>query len=170
MFLDVSAAFGELSRDPAVATTVGHALRQAGALLLEIDSRELGALAIPAGRDGDKWGVVLYDNFPGGAGHVHELFQLERKWLEAALHRMYISDQHNRDCEHVCLDCLLTFEAQQDIARGLINRRLAYKALAEAIQGGALCDVPDHPEPLPPDRRTLLERIDRGRRAAKRND
>lgn len=50
--------------------TIGHALKQSGARLLEVDGRELGVLTVPQARGVQ---IVLFDNTPGGSGHVLEL-------------------------------------------------------------------------------------------------
>jgi hypothetical protein len=164
LLLDFSVPFGIYGRDLSVATTVGHALRQAGAEIMQIDTRELGALPIPAGNFGSNWGAVLYDNVPGGAGHVYELMQLGREWLEAALQTMYVNDRHHRECIHACLDCLLTYEAQQDIERGDVNRRLAYELLAGALAGSPP-PVGNEPSVSTPNRGSLEDRISRAQRA-----
>jgi superfamily II DNA or RNA helicase len=168
LFLDFSIPFGGRSRDLSVATTVGHALRQAGAKMMQIDTRELGALPIPAGNSGSGWGVVLYDNIPGGAGHVYELMQRGRDWVEAALDTMYVNDRHHRECIHACLDCLLTYEAQQDIERGNVNRRLAYEVLAGALRGDSPPAISEDPIAPTPNRGALEERLRRAERAQRR--
>lgn len=57
-------------------------------------------MAVLAGLEGGGgWGTVLYDNVPGGAGHVRELLSLGRSWLEEARRVMYINEKHNRTCE-----------------------------------------------------------------------
>src|ERR1700755_1929917 len=67
LILDYEAtAVGPL--DEGTALTVGHALRQCGASWLEVDGRELGVLVLPSARGGYR--TVLYDNTPGGSGHV----------------------------------------------------------------------------------------------------
>ncbi|MCS6884037.1 MAG: hypothetical protein RMM17_10810 [Acidobacteriota bacterium] len=56
---------------------------------------------------------VLYNNVPGGAGHVLELMKLGRSGLEEVLRVLYVDEAHHRTCERWCLDCLLTFETSQ---------------------------------------------------------
>jgi len=87
------------------------------------------------------YGAVLYDNTPGGAGHVRELLELERKWLEAALNALYLNEDHDRKCETACLDCLLTFDAQEAMSSGLLRRREAHITLGRLLAG-------EHPPPL----------------------
>jgi Domain of unknown function (DUF1998) len=81
---------------------------------------------------------VLYDNVPGGAGHVLELLRLGRSWLEAARETMFVDEEHDKICETACLDCLLTFGAQESMRLGLLQRRLTLKILDALLQGGSL--------------------------------
>jgi hypothetical protein len=109
----------------AFAHTLGYALQVSGAKLLEIDSRELAVIVVPAGKQGDGYGPVIYDNVPGGAGHVRELMSYGRDWLKAARDTMFVSEQHHRRCDDACIECLLTFDAQHAMADGLLHRREA---------------------------------------------
>jgi len=62
------------------------------------------------GRDaGAKDIVLLYDTFPGGAGHCFELFVLGRRWLEEARKILRGSPSHNSTCRRACSECLLDF-------------------------------------------------------------
>ena len=97
--------------------------------MLELDSRELGVLTAPAGLNGSSWGAVVYDNVPGGAGHVRELLRLGREWLEEARKTLFVSDEHDARCDIACLDCILTYGAQEAMDQGLLNRRLTLSAL-----------------------------------------
>ena len=81
---------------------------------------------------------VLYDNVPGGAGHFLELLSPERTWLEAARETMFVDEEHDKICETACLDCLLTFGAQESMRLGLLQRRLTLKILDALLQGGSL--------------------------------
>jgi hypothetical protein len=115
-----------------VAETLARALHIAGAKLLELDTRELGSMVVILGQGNDR-GIVVYDNVPGGAGHVHELFKFERAWLEAALGTMYGDVEHHRRCDTACLHCLLTFDAQEAMDKGLLQCRLAHHVLCELL-------------------------------------
>ncbi|MFQ3591212.1 MAG: DUF1998 domain-containing protein [Chloracidobacterium sp.] len=117
-------------------TTLGYALQNAGAKLLGLDTRELGVLTLA------RFGVVLYDNVPGGAGHVFELTKIGREWLEAAREQMFVNADHHKRCETACLDCLLTFDAQVAADQGRLARRKAYDVLTRLLQG--------EPLPIPP--------------------
>ena len=56
----------------------------AGCQMLQLDTREIGVLIVPAGTQGQTFGVSLYDNVPGGAGHVRELLDQDRELFDAA--------------------------------------------------------------------------------------
>ncbi len=114
--------------DP-ILTTLGYALQNSGAKLLGLDTRELGVLTL------SKSGVVLYDNVPGGAGHVYELLKAGREWLLAAKEQMVLSAAHDERCETACLDCLLTFDAQIAMGDGSLRRRQACKILSRLLDG-----------------------------------
>lgn len=123
------------SRDEAVMTTLGHALLRAGADLLDLDTRELGFMRVPVGEGGKSHGIVLYDNVPGGAGHVRELVEYGRLWLEKARDVMYVNPQHHATCKTACLDCLLSFTAQEEMSRNLLVRERAWKVLCDLLDG-----------------------------------
>ena len=114
----------------AVVTTLGHALRIAGAKLLQLDTREIGVLVLQHTSDGRSApGALFYDVAPGGAGHVRELLEAGHHWLSEARAVLYLSRDHDERCETACLDCLLVFEAQEAFRRGLLQRRAALKVL-----------------------------------------
>jgi hypothetical protein len=115
--------------DETLATSLGRALQSAGAKLLQIDPRELGVLVIPAGASGTHRAPVIFDNVPGGAAHVAELLDLGRAWLEEALRAVVVDEAHDARCAVACLDCLLTFDAQTAVSRGLVDRVAARNTL-----------------------------------------
>jgi hypothetical protein len=124
-------AAGQL--DESTALTIGHALKQSGAQLLEVDGRELGVMTLPFA---DGYRTVIYDNTPGGSGHVLELADgRAREWLEAA-HRVLVGRDaaaHDATCERACLACLLSFEAERDIP--LLDRRRGRDVLGALLNG-----------------------------------
>jgi DEAD/DEAH box helicase domain-containing protein len=138
--LDFSGVPG-VGDDPTVVQTLAQALLIAGARLLGLDTRELGALVVPAGPSGSGLGAVLYDNVPGGAGHVLELMSLERTWLESMRQALWVTPEHDARCERACLDCLLTFDAQEAVSRGLLHRRRAREALDALLEGRVVAPV-----------------------------
>ena len=119
----------------ALVTTLAHALQIAGARVLQLDTRELGAMTAPAGSGGCGLGAVIYDNVPGGAGHVRELLDCGRLWLETARDLLFVSEEHDAACEMACLDCLLTFDAQEAMTQGLLRRRVALAHLEGLLSG-----------------------------------
>ena len=141
LLLDFSSCLYHLADNAELLWTLAQALEISGAKLLELDSRELGTLVIPAGERGSGLGAVLYDNVPGGAGHVRELLALGRQWLEEACNVMFVSEQHNETCETACLDCLLTFDAQEPMRRGLLQRQLAIGVLDTLLSGNKLPEI-----------------------------
>ncbi len=116
-----------------LAQTLAVALQQAGARLLSLDSRELGCLEVPVG---GQTGPVVYDNSPGGAGHVLELFENGQAWLEEACRLLRGSEEHDQRCQTACLDCLLTFDVQVHVREGRLNRPAALAFLEAVISHG----------------------------------
>ena len=140
LLLDFSSCLNHLANKVELLWTLAQALEISGAKLLELDSRELGTLVIPTGDRGRGLGAVLYDNVPGGAGHVRELLAFGRKWLEEARKVMFVNEQHDQTCETACLDCLLTFDAQESMRSGLLQRQLAIRVLDSLLSGNELPD------------------------------
>jgi hypothetical protein len=139
-----------LASDDSLALTLGYALQISGASLLELDSRELGMMTVPVAAGGRYRGIVLYDNVPGGAGHVRELAEVGRAWLETALQRLFISEAHHARCQTACLDCILTFDTQTGAAQNDLCRRRAHAVLQVLLNGGELpsgtAGVPTQPD------------------------
>lgn len=133
-----------------VAQTLAQALQIAGAKMLELDSRELGVLTAPAGVNGSSWGAVIYDNVPGGAGHVRELLRLGREWLEEARRTLFVSAEHDVQCDIACLDCILTYSAQEAMNKSLLNRRFTLAAL-DSLLGTAPRLTNEGPSPVSAD-------------------
>ena len=120
-----------------IVATLGCALQLAGAKLLQLDMRELGFITTPAGDKGLGYGVMLYDDVPGGAGHVRELLDMGREWLEEARQRLWVNEEHDRRCRTACLDCLLSFGTQTSASRGLLERQAALAKLSAMLDGEA---------------------------------
>ena len=112
----------------AIVNSLALALRIAGAGLLQLDTREIGSMAIRTESE-QGYGAVLYDNVPGGAGHVGELLEREREWILEARRCMHIDDRHHDRCEVACLDCLLTYDAQTLVQGDKLARRAAVESL-----------------------------------------
>ena len=117
--------------DETMITTLGYALQRAAAELLQLDGRELGVATMPTGSH--SLGVLLYDNVPGGAGHVRELLEMGQQWLERAKDVLFVNEAHDRRCHSACLDCLLSFQTQNAMQRGLLNRQQALSTLSDLL-------------------------------------
>jgi hypothetical protein len=148
----------------ALATTVAYALRQAGARMLELDARELGALIIPSGEDGRSYAPVLFDGTPGGAGHTLELLKLCAELLDRTLEVLYVTEDHHAQCDTCCTDCILSFASQRAAMSGLLRRRDAHAFLAQLVSGVATQREPTvAPAPAPraatPGNTARLERL-----------
>jgi hypothetical protein len=129
-----AALAGDAREREASLRTMGHALRMAGAALLEIDSRELGMLLVPI--DATRTGIGLFDTAAGGAGHVLELAHLGSRWLAETARVLRGDEDHDATCERACLRCVLSFESQPDASRGLLDRRAALALLERWGVGG----------------------------------
>jgi Lhr-like helicase len=125
---------GPDASDASLVQSLGYALLRGGCRHLGLDSREMGLLAVPAGVDGREWGVVLYDNVPGGAGHVRQLLELPDGWLGEAKQVLYVSEGHHRRCDTACLECLLSFDTQNAYSQFGFNRREALRRLKSALE------------------------------------
>jgi len=121
-------------RTASVINTIGHALRLAGAELLELDHRELGMMCGVVGSSAQV-GLQIFDNTAGGAGHVCELAELGDAWVLLALNLMYRDEGHHQKCETACLSCLLTTASQRDLEAGRMQRRLAHQVLFDLLLG-----------------------------------
>ncbi len=131
LLLDWSRVLGRELRDEILVLTLTVALQLAGARLLELDSRELGSMVVPLRPD--EWGGVVYDNVPGGAGHVLELYRLGSAWLREAERLLFVSPEHDQRCNSACLDCLMSIDAQILLTEARLERRRALGALRSAL-------------------------------------
>jgi hypothetical protein len=137
LLIDFSDCSSLLAQNKSAITSIGLALHRAATDILEMDSREIGMLITDINTD--KFGVVLYDNVPGGAGHVRELAEISRIWFEKALSSLYVSDDHHSKCRSACLDCILTYDAQF-VENDVIDRILAYEVLNRLLKGEEVDD------------------------------
>lgn len=125
------------SDDLKLMTTLQLALHRAAAELLQLDIRELGAELIAVTKR--RWSIVIYDNVPGGAGHVRELFEEGASLFLAARAILHGTDEHNQRCTNACLDCLLGYASQSAHEKGLIDRVAALQIL-EPLLSNLDCD------------------------------
>jgi len=115
-----------------VVTTIGYALKQAGAEVLELDPREIGMTVCRVG-NANAWGLQLFDSNAGGAGHVVELFGRGAEWLDGSLRTMFRDKEHDDTCITACLRCLLTTASQFDYELGLLARKETHVRLSDMI-------------------------------------
>jgi ATP-dependent helicase YprA (DUF1998 family) len=119
----------------AIHVAIAAAMRLVGAQILELDLREIGIMTnIPAGTDGTGLGIALYDDTPGGSGHVHELMKIGRNWLEKAYEILHGTPEHHKSCHHGCLECILSFDASDSPEAVRPDRRGACDMLAALLQ------------------------------------
>ena len=155
-----------VNADLAVATTLAHAFRLAGAQLLSLDSRELGSFVMPTD-SGPHCGLVLFDSMPGGAGHVAELLELARGWIDCLTNILFINEAHHQRCITACLDCLLSYETQFDHDAGLLARSAAWSfwnALRNGHESPGISNTPRLNDPAPPPPTTNDMRLENARR------
>lgn len=111
--------------------TFGHTLRLVAAEMLELDHRELGVFV-----EGPY--IRLFENTPGGCGHLIEMERKGRAWLEAAAEKLTGSGDHNETCRTACLNCILTSATQFDVEAGRIQRIEALGYLGRLLKATAI--------------------------------
>jgi len=117
--------------DRTALVTLGHALAQGAAEVLELDQREIRVALNP----GD-WVVRVFDATGHGGGHMAELFRRDREWLAATRQVLWRSERHNQKCRTACITCILSSVSQRDASNGLLDRRAAL-AVIDRVGGGA---------------------------------
>lgn len=143
LLVDVNEVAPTASKDEATVTTVALALARAACELLDLDAREIGVLCVPTLGRPEGLGALLYDNVPGGAGHVLAAMQLGRTWLEEARRALYVDQDHHERCDSACLDCVLEFDVSVRTEEQL-DRRLALEVMDAILGGGLPTDGPRH--------------------------
>jgi len=138
-------------------TTLGHALKLAGAEILELDHRELGVVFSPVG-SGDRLGLQLFDNTAVGAGHVLELAAMAEQWCRRALAVMFRDEHHHARCATACLRCLLTTASQVDFETGKLQRRRTHDVLTDLLRGAGSATDQQQANPESRIRRSVAER------------
>ena len=110
-------------------------MSRAAAELIDLDPRELGVLSVPTGSGPQSLGALIYDNVPGGAGHVQAVLEMGRRWLEVARDVLFVDTAHDRRCDTACLDCVLEFDVNASSEESL-DRRTALQTLDRILGGG----------------------------------
>jgi len=114
-----------------VVITLGHTLRLVAAEMLELDHRELGVFA-----EGPH--VRLFENTPGGCGHLLEMDRRGRAWFEGAVAKLTGTGDHNETCRTACLSCILTSGTQFDVEAGRVQRVEALRYLEDLLRKNAV--------------------------------
>jgi Lhr-like helicase len=108
-------------------TTLGHALAQGGAELLELDQREI-RMAVDSHRAG-RWVVRVFDAVGHGGGHMAELFRRGEEWIAMAKSVLTRSAAHEALCRTACITCILSPASQNDAREGRLDRRAALEVV-----------------------------------------
>jgi hypothetical protein len=105
---------------------------------LEMDTRLIGVDLVPTGELGQHQGIILFDNVPGGAGHVLEVFRHAegREFLKGAEQILRVDEVHDKDCRAGCLDCILSFETQRRTGDNPLRRLEARDFLTRLLADG----------------------------------
>jgi hypothetical protein len=115
--------------DPVSLTTLGHALAQGAAEILELDQREIRMAVDPVGTGRSV--VRVFDAVGHGGGHMAELFRRGPEWLLAVRRTLYRSEAHHQKCCTACITCVLSSVSQEDASNGLLDRKAALAVLSE---------------------------------------
>jgi DEAD/DEAH box helicase domain-containing protein len=144
-------------------TTLGHALAQAGAEMLELDQREIRMAVDPlaAGR----WVVRVFDAVGHGGGHMAELFHRGEQWLAASRRVLRRSDTHDDVCRTACIVCILSSVSQKDAREGMLDRREALRVL-DGTENRRECVPEAVPRAVGPSQGDMLAALRRRKKAA----
>jgi len=108
--------FHSLADSELISRSLGHALRIAGAALLEVDTREVSFAGARVGNGG--WGIHLFDSAAGGSGHIASLLRDQSIWFSKAIELLRRNQDHGRRCRDACLACILDAQSQADFEKG----------------------------------------------------
>lgn len=111
-----------------IAHSLGHALRIAGAAIVEADVREI-SLSTERGV-GDQWQIYIFDSASGGSGHIDSLLDQQAFWVKQAIELLEGDSRHQQHCREACLACILDSQSQSDFEMGRLNRSMALDFLA----------------------------------------
>ena len=116
-------------RDKEKAYSLAYAVLLGAASVLEVPDADLNATI--TGRTAGGLSIVLYDNVPGGAGLVANLYEENtfREVLEAAKERV----KGECGCDSSCYGCLRSYRNQ--FAHPDLQRGFAFRRLEEALEG-----------------------------------
>lgn len=116
-----------------------YALLQGASRALQIERGDIDGVLFPEGINNTKWQqtIVLYDNVPGGAGHVKRIEEEIQKVVAAALEIV------DCDCQSSCYRCLREYGNQYE--HHLLDRvpvQTFLKALDTAFQKIEQSEIP----------------------------
>jgi len=103
-----------------------YAILEGASQTLEIDRQDLDGVLYPYSGDPSMPALVLYDDVPGGAGHVSRIAKSERhliEILEASLHKLKLCDCGGDLKNTSCYGCLRNYRNQfchDELERGPI--------------------------------------------------
>ena len=90
------------------------ALATAATLFLRVDVREVAGLLVTRSDQGSSvYDVLLYDNTPGGAGHVGQILECFDDLLDEMRSVLRGTEVHDRTCERACQSCLISYQTQR---------------------------------------------------------
>jgi hypothetical protein len=144
--------------------TLGHALAQAGAELLELDAREVRMAVDDLSANGRQI-VRVFDAVGHGGGHMAELFRRGGDWIASAGRVLRRSEEHYARCRTACITCILS-PASQDHARdGWLDRRAGLRVLVGegSDPSGLWTEVT--PAPTGPTRQDMLSAMRRRKKS-----
>lgn len=128
--IKINICFGELGEDLNVALSFMYALLEGVSMALDIERNDINGLVEPdIGSSG--YDVLLYDNVPGGAGHVKRLMNEDSmiKSLEAALKKV---SQNCCDEDTSCYNCLRNYRNQS--VHNRLKRRYAKELISMLLR------------------------------------
>lgn len=106
-----------------------YALLEGGSEALEIERNDLDGCLYPVSNEPGAFSLILFDDVPGGAGHVKRMAEPEQ-WIEvmkAALDRMERCQCGGATADSSCYGCLRNYRNQfchDELNRGMVIRFL----------------------------------------------
>jgi hypothetical protein len=154
--------------DPVSLTTLGHALAQGAAEILELDQREIRMVVDPVATGRSV--VRVFDAVGHGGGHMAELFRRGSEWMLAVRRTLYRSEAHHQKYRTACIACVLSAVSQEDASNGLLDRNAALAVLRGIGQvGGSRFCSDAVSTPISPGQFDMLANLRARRHAAQTN-
>ena len=130
---------GYTDRQPGFWLSLLYALLEGASEALDIDRDDLDGCLYPHQGDPARPGLILYDNVPGGAGHVKRIAEHSgalKDMLRASLVRLENCECGGSDGSSSCYGCLRNYRNQfchEDLRRGPVMEFLRSLPLCERI-------------------------------------